>query len=66
MILAHAYTSWGRRRRGNEPLMLKQKPSLRSIADARAGDAAGYALLAPPEERDDVIAKARCAVEQQP
>ena len=47
-------------------LMLKQKPSLRSIADAMAGDAAGYALLAPPEERDDVIAKARCAVEQQP
>jgi hypothetical protein len=66
MILARAYTSWGRRRRGNEPLMPKQKPSLRSIADAMAGDAAGYALLAPPEERDDVIAKARCAVEQQP
>ena len=36
--------------------MPKQIPSLRSIADAMAGDAAGYALLAPPEERDDVIA----------
>jgi hypothetical protein len=36
--------------------MPKQKPSLRSIADAMADDAASYALLAPPEQRDDVIA----------
>lgn len=37
--------------------MPKQKPSVRSIADAMADAAAGYALLAPPEERDDVIAR---------
>ena len=36
--------------------MPKQKPSCRSIADAMADDAAGYLLLAPPEQRGDVIA----------
>jgi hypothetical protein len=36
--------------------MPKQKPSCQSIANAMADDAAGYALLAPPEQRDDVIA----------
>jgi hypothetical protein len=36
--------------------MPKQKPSVRSIADAMASDAAGYAFLSPPEQRDDVIA----------
>ena len=36
--------------------MPRQKPSCRSIADAMADDAAGYAHLAPPEKRDEVIA----------
>ena len=36
--------------------MQRQKPSCRSIADAMADDAAGYAHLAPPEKRDEVIA----------
>ena len=46
----------GLKAKGVEPPMPRQKPSLRSIADAMAGDAADYALLAPPEQRDDVIA----------